>query len=185
MPTSHGRLRTLTRRLSLLACVGSMAVALAPASAQADGLQWEPSGPQFWSVNGSAILSIFQNGQCTQLAADRRPDVVQSIIQGFVTSELAQGQTNESMPDLDARYWTAEAQAVGLRTGHKPARGALIVFQPGVLGAGSAGHIAYVLRVNRNGSFRIAQMHAPNLYQTSYETLPGKAARLAGLSFIY
>jgi surface antigen len=185
MPTPTGGLRRLARRLSLLGSVAALAAAAAPSGAQAYALQWEPSASQFWATNGSAILSVFQNGECTQWAANKRPDVVQSIITGFVASELAQGSTNETMPDMDARYWTADAQLVGLATGHKPRRGALMVFQPGVLGAGSAGHIAYVQRVNRNGSFRISEMHAPVLYQVSYQAFPAAAARLSGVSFIY
>jgi surface antigen len=186
-PTCTRRLRKFARRLSLVACVGTLAAVAAPAGAQAQvyTFQWEPSAVAFWSVNSSTIMSVFQNGQCTELAANTRPDVVQAIIEGAIGSELAQGQTNESMPDMDARYWTAEASAVGLATGNAPRRGALMVFQPGVLGAGSAGHIAYVQRVNRNGSFRIAQMHAPLLYQVTYQTLPRRAARLAGVSFVY
>jgi surface antigen len=147
-------------------------------------LRWEPSAPQFWSVNASTIMSVFQNGQCTELAATKRPDVLQAIIEGFIGSELARGQT-ESVPNMDARYWLAEAKQVGLPTGHRPRARALMVLQPGVLGAGPAGHIAYVQRVNRNGSFRIGEMHAPNLYQVTDETLPASAARLAGVSFVY
>jgi surface antigen len=182
-PTSSRRLRKLARRVALLTCIGSVA-AVAPAAAQDSELQWEPSASLFWSANGSTILSVFQNGQCTQLAATKRPDVVRGVIEGFVNSELTQGQT-ETMPDMDARYWAADAQLAGIPTGHKPRAGALMVFQPGVLGAGSAGHIAYVVRVNRKGSFRISEMHAPNLYQVTLHTLPAKAARLAGVSFVY
>ncbi len=170
--TSTRGLRKLARRLSLLGSLAALAAAAAPSGAQAYALQWEPSASLFWAVNSSTILSVFQNGECTQWAATKRPDVVQSIITGFVSTELGQGSTNETMPNMDARYWTAEAQLVGLSTGRKPQRGALMVFQPNVLGAGSAGHIAYVQRVNRNGTFRISEMHAPNLYQVSYQTLP-------------
>jgi surface antigen len=184
-PASRLRPRVLARRLSLLVCLGSIAAVLAPGSAQAYFLRWEPTGSLFWSVNRSTILDVFQNGQCTQLAANRRPDIVRSIIKGFVNAELTHDGTAEVIPDLDARYWSAEARRVGLRTGHKPRRGALMVLQPGVLGAGSAGHIAYVLRVNRNRSFRIAQMHAPTMFQVSRMTLPAKVARLSGVSFVY
>jgi surface antigen len=163
--------------------VGSIAAA-APVAAHAAILRWEPSATQFWSVNAPTILSVFQNGQCTELAANKRPDVVQAIIEGFISSDLAQGQT-ESIPNLNARYWLAEAKQVGLPTGHKPRAGALVVFQPRVLGAGPTGHVAYVQRVNRSGSFRIAQMHAPNLYQVTHQTLPASATRLAGVSFVY
>lgn len=182
---TYRRSRKLPRRLlSALATATTIATATAPGAARAATLRWEPTAPQFWSVNGSTIMQVFQNGECTQLAANKRPDIVRAIIEGFVGSELAQNQV-ETMPNMDARYWTSEARRVGLPTGHMPRVGALMVFQPGTLGAGSTGHIAYVVRVNRNHSFRIAEMHAPALYRTTYQTFRARAARLAGVSFIY
>jgi surface antigen len=181
--TCIARARSAARRLSLLGCVTAV-LAVAPGTSQAAVLQWEPSAGQFWAVNGDTILNVFQNGQCTQWAEQRRPDVVQQIIEGVVSQELANHQV-EAMPDLDARYWTSDAQQVGIPTGRQPRAGALVVFQPGVLGAGPAGHIAYVVRVNRRGSFLISEMHAPTLYHVTRRRLRAAAGRLPGVSFIY
>ncbi len=177
------RARTFARSLLLLA-LAVAAFASAPGIAQAATLQWEPSSSLFWVINGSVIVDLFQNGECTQWAEQKRPDIVEQIIVGSVGYELEHGLV-ESMPDLDARYWTSDASAVGIPTGHTPRAGALIVFQPGTLGAGSAGHIAYVTRLRRNGSFVISEMHAPLLYRVTYLTLSKSAVRLAGVSFIY
>jgi surface antigen len=168
--------------LLTIACAAAFA-ASAPTSAQAATLTWEPNASLFWFANGPTIMSVFQNGQCTELAANERPDVVESIIETTVTNELALGE-DENMPDMDARYWVTQAQLAGIPTGNQPRRGALIVFQPGVLGAGSAGHIAYVQKVSAK-SFRIMQMNAPNPYQVTYWVLPKRAARLSGIAFIY
>jgi surface antigen len=46
-------------------------------------------------------------------------------------------------------------------------------------------HIAYVEKVNHDGSFRISQMHSPRLWDVTYQTFPAYVARLHGISFIY
>lgn len=76
------------------------------------------------------------------------------------------------------------AHQAGIATGHRPRPGALVEFQPGVLGAGSAGHIAFVQSVRRH-SFTIAEMHAPNLYQVTHATLRRSVTRHWGIRFIY
>lgn len=174
--------RSFGRVLAVLAAVAGIAASL-PTAAQAITLNWEPSANLFWSVNHNALMTLFQNGQCTQLAADKRPDVVKDIVMSAITHEIRQG-VGEIVPNFDARYWAKMAKHAGIKTGHKPRVGALMVFQPGTLGAGSAGHIAYVKSVRRH-SFTISEMHAPNLYQVTDDTLSRSAARLRGVRFIY
>jgi surface antigen len=154
-----------------------------PAGAQAATLRYEPNATLFWTINGPALLSLFQNGQCTQWAADKRPDVIKNIVISTVNRDLQQG-LGEVIPNFDARYWATLAQQAGLATGHKPEVHSLMVFQPGVLGAGSAGHIAYVQSVGRH-SFTISEMHAPMLFQVTTERLRKSDARRAGVRFIY
>ncbi len=79
-------------------------------------------------------------------AQERRPDIVRQGVEAIVAAEIASGQP-ENMGDWDARFWPANARQAGIPTGTVPRAHALIVFQPGVLGAGSSGHIAYVQRV--------------------------------------
>ena len=172
----------LARGLAVLCATAGIAVAL-PAGAQAATLRYEPSATLFWAVNGNSLLSLFQNGQCTQWAADKRPDVVKSIVISTVSHDLLRG-LGETIPSFDARNWATLAQAAGLPTGQRPKVGALMVFQPGVMGAGSAGHIAYVQSV-RKRTFTISEMHAPLLFHVTYETFQKSAARQAGVRFIY
>jgi hypothetical protein len=53
-----------------------------------------------------------------------------------------------------------------------------------VLGAGSAGHIAYVQSVGRHW-FTIAEMHAPYLFRVTHERLRRRDAHQWGVRFIY
>jgi surface antigen len=179
------------RLLAALACATAVAAG-APGAAHADSsavihadaVKWEPSATLFWTINQAAVMSLFENGECTAWAAFKRPDVLQQIIVHMVGVELAAKQ-DELLTGLDARYWVLQAAASGIRTGRKPAAHGLMVFQPDVLNAGPNGHIAYVERVERNGKLRVSEMHAPSLYQVSYRTLPASAGRLAGVRFIY
>jgi surface antigen len=172
----------LARGFAVLCATAGIAASL-PAGAQAATLRYEPSATLFWTVNGSALLSLFQNGQCTQWAAEKRPDVIKTIVVNTIARDLQQG-LGEVIPNFDARYWPSLAQQAGIATGQKPKVGALMVFQPGTLGAGSAGHIAYVQSVQRH-SFTISEMHAPVLFQVTHETLRRSDARQPGVRFIY
>jgi surface antigen len=172
----------LARGLAVLCATAGIAVA-PPAGAQAATLRYEPSATLFWAANGNALLALFQNGQCTQWAADKRPDVIKTIVISAVSHDLLHG-FGEIIPNFDARNWATLSQAAGLPTGQTPKVGALMVFQPGVMGAGSAGHIAYVQSVHKR-TFTISEMHAPLLFHVTYETFHKWAARQPGVQFIY
>jgi CHAP domain len=172
------------RLLAALACATALAAAAPSPASAADALRWEPSATLFWTVNQQAIIDLFQNGECTEWAADKRPDVLQQMIRHMIAVDLDQRQ-DEIITGLDARYWATQASAAGIATGRKPAAGALIVFQPDTLYAEGDGHIAYVERVLKGGKLRISEMHTPNPYQVTYRTLPANTARLAGVRFIY
>ena len=59
----------------------------------------------------------------------------------------------------NAMYWAGSAKARGYRVGNTPAVGATVVFQPGVQGAGGAGHVAHVVKVYPNGWFLVSEMN--------------------------
>ncbi|MEO7000565.1 MAG: CHAP domain-containing protein [Ktedonobacterales bacterium] len=59
----------------------------------------------------------------------------------------------------NARYWGAVAAGRGYRVGSRPQAGATVVFQPGVQGAGGAGHVAHVVKVYPNGWFLVSEMN--------------------------
>jgi surface antigen len=117
-------------------------------------------------------------------AQERRPDIVRDSVEAIVSREIAANHP-ENMGNWDARNWPADVRLAHIPTGRTPRAHALIVFQPGVLGAGSTGHIAYVQRVNRNGSFLISEMHAPALWRVTHQRLSAADARLHGVTFIY
>ena len=58
----------------------------------------------------------------------------------------------------NAYQWIYRAQARGIPTGYSPRVGATVVFQPGVQGASSGGHVAHVTAVYSNGSFQVEEM---------------------------
>jgi surface antigen len=85
----------------------------------------------------------------------------------------------------NARYWAAGAASRGYRVGRTPRAGATVVFQPGVEGAGGAGHVAHVEKVYPGGWFLVSEM---NFYwngggwgRVSYRF----AYARSGVSFIY
>lgn len=147
-------------------------------------LWWEPRASEFWTVNYAAIWQLFDNGQCTEWAAIRRPMIVRRIVEGQIARDVRRRQP-EMLTHMDARFWVADAKSVGVAVGRKPRPRALVVFQPGVLGAGDDGHIAYVERVFPGGPFEVSQMNAPRRYRVTYEWLPRSVARLRGVRFIY
>jgi CHAP domain len=147
-------------------------------------LAWEPTPSLYWQANRAAIIRIFDNGDCTQLAAHRRPGVLRRIVETLIARDLRAGVEGEALPSLDARYWGRYAKLAGIATGKQPKPRALMVFQPGVLGAGPAGHIAYVLRV-ASRSVTIAEMNAPELYRVTRRTMRVDVARRAGVRFVY
>jgi surface antigen len=59
----------------------------------------------------------------------------------------------------DARYWAANAPTRGYHVGTTPRVGATVVFQPGVQGAGGAGHVAHVEAVYAHGWFLVSEMN--------------------------
>jgi surface antigen len=170
--------------IALLALAATFAATTGLASARTVQFSWQPNAQRFWKLDGPAVVSLFHNGQCTMWAQERRPDIVRQGVEAIVAHEIASGQP-ENMGDWDARYWPANARQAGIPTGNVPRARALIVFQPGVLGAGSSGHIAYVQRVLPGGSFLISEMHAPVLWRVTHRRLTAADGRLAGVAFIY
>ena len=175
----------LRSTLAALVVLAAALVATAGlASARTVTFSWQPNAQRFWNVDGPAVVSLFHNGQCTMWAQERRPDIVRQGVEAIVAGEIAHDRP-ENMGNWDARFWPANARQAGIPTGHTPRAHALIVFAPGVLGAGSSGHIAYVQRVYPDGSFLISQMHAPVLWRVTHQRLTAADGRLPGVTFIY
>jgi surface antigen len=170
--------------ITLVVLAAALGAGCGLASAHTVQFSWQPSAQRFWHVDGPAVVSLFHNGQCTMWAQERRPGVVRQGVEAIVAQEIAAGQP-ENMGNWDARFWPANARKAGIPTGNTPRAHALIVFQPGVLGAGSSGHIAFVQRVFSDGSFLISEMHAPVLWRVTHQHLTAADGRLPGVTFIY
>jgi surface antigen len=78
---------------------------------------------------------------------------------GYCTWYAWYRHLNEPLMQLgNAAQWAHNAPRHGLRTGTTPRAGATVVFQPGVQGASSLGHVGHVEKVYSNGWFLISEM---------------------------
>jgi surface antigen len=134
---------------------------------------------QWWAQHRATVAVYMRNGQCTDWAWRKRPDVVERIYEASIEAKLL-GRPFPKF-DLDARYWATLARAAGLRVAATPVAGAIVVWQPGVEGAGAPGHVAYVEYVG-GGSFRFSEMNAGAPFVLARRTL--STAPVAGRLFI-
>lgn len=183
------RARSRGVRVRLLVALAlAVAAALPTAGLASIGVvttKWEPTVARFWAVNQATIMSSMQNGQCTQWAADRRPDIIRRAVEALVSQAITNHQA-EDWGNWTARYWVELASRAHIAHGPVPRAGAIAVFQPGVDGAEAGiGHVAYVEKVNPDGSVRLSEMDAPTPGQVTYGTLTRAQAHTAGLAYIY
>jgi surface antigen len=119
----------------------------------------------------------FDFGQCTYHAYEMRADVYDvALLRG-----VPRGRTSDGGWWWDAWRWLGNARTAGIATGSVPRPGALAVFPRGY-GGSSIGHVAYVVRVNRGGSYVISERnwnHNHNI--TTRLIVPG----YAGIGFVY
>lgn len=59
----------------------------------------------------------------------------------------------------NAQYWASGAASRGYTVSTTPRTGATVVFQPGVQGAGGAGHVAHVVKVYPDNWFLVSEMN--------------------------
>ena len=86
----------------------------------------------------------------------------------------------------DGGFWDDMARAARLPVGTVPRAGAVVTFDPGTMDAGALlGHVAYVERVNGDGTFTISEMNAPYPWQVTYRTIPVAAIAGGGIAFVY
>lgn len=117
------------------------------------------NAPQY----GSAGNNGYDYGWCTWHAANRRIETGRPI------------PTNLG----NAISWLGAAQAAGLATGSEPRQGAVLYH----LDIGGLGHVAYVERVNSDGSFLVSDMNYPIWGQATTRTV--KANEVGSYRFIY
>ncbi len=85
----------------------------------------------------------------------------------------------------NAKFWAGNAAANGWRIGSTPRIGSIAVFQPGVAGAGSVGHVAWVEDFYPStNTMLISEMNWKGPGIVDERTVSG-AAGTAGLQYIY
>lgn len=116
----------------------------------------------WWETMGTTYLATFNNGQCTALAATRRPGIVQVVSLVADARAIEAGEQDPADAVWGTHWyayeWDMLAAEAGLSVGSTPAVGALMVFHSGI-----PGHIAYVTAVGPEGEVTIEEMHAPEL----------------------
>ena len=126
---------------------------------------------QRWARDGAAILEGFRSGQCTDWAAQKRPDVIERVMEA---EWAAESRHLEPPPPLaGAQEWPISAAAVGFSISDYPRPGALVVWREGVEGAISgSGHVGYVESVSPAGlTFSTSEMNFGEPYAMGYRTL--------------
>lgn len=125
----------------------------------------------------AAASNPFVFGQCTYHAYERRADVYEVAI----ARGVSRGRTPGGGWWWDAWHWLGNARSAGIPTGSVPRAGALVVFPRGY-GGSSIGHVAYVVRVYRRGSYVISERNWNHNHAiTTRLIVPG----YAGIGFIY
>lgn len=80
----------------------------------------------------------------------------------------------------NAADWVNSAKSLGYQVTDKPVAGAAVVFQPGVEGASSYGHVGFVEHVYSDNSFLISEMNVGGVFLMAWRHLsPGQ-----GISFV-
>jgi surface antigen len=137
-----------------------------------------------WVLYGSAYVSVFRNGQCTDWVEQRRPDIVERGTVALWAAYLSGDQ--EAVANWNGGFWDDTARAAGMEVGTVPRAGAAVTFDPGTQGITAAtGHIAYVESVAEDGSFTVSEMNAPQPYRVTYRSIPAAAIARGGVSFVY
>jgi CHAP domain len=136
------------------------------------------------SPNGQTFEAAFRNGQCTDLAELKRPDIVMRSIEAWYDRWVASGYTLAAQQQWAASFWDGNAAAVGMAVGATPRANAIMVMHSHDYPAWP-GHVAWVQSVNPDGSFTVLQEHAPTLGVVVQTTYPAAALVGADIDFIY
>jgi len=138
-----------------------------------------------WARFGPSNLSVFRNGQCTDWAEQKRPDIVERATVQLWAAYLAGDE--RTVANWNGGFWDDTARAAGLEVGTAPRAGAVVTFDPGTHGiTDAAGHIGYVESVEDDGSaFTVSEMNAPLPYVVSSRRIATSAIARGGISFVY
>ena len=147
-----------------------------PPSPSAAAIKW-------WNSGGSALYTAgWHNGQCTELAWERRPDIVARVAEDLY-DRSASGATIAPV-NWDATFWDADAASAGFLVGVKPQANAIMVYHSHDYPAWP-GHVAWVRSVNADGSFVIQEEGNPNPGRVTERTVKPEQLVGADIDFIY
>jgi surface antigen len=133
----------------------------------------------------SESLAAWQSGQCTELAFERRPDIVLKATEAWFDTQNAKGDLGQApQPNWDATFWDANAAAAGIPVGTAPQANAIMVYHSHNWPAWP-GHVAYVEQVNPDGSFVIEEEDAPVSGKVDQRTVYPSDLVGADVDFIY
>jgi surface antigen len=138
-----------------------------------------------WVTYGPGYIAVFRNGQCTDWAAQKRPDIVERATVRLWADHYM------GLPDpgvsWNGGFWDDMARAARMPVGTIPKAGAIVTFDPGTMGAGPVtGHVAYVESVDDHaGTFTVSEMNAPVPWVVSHRTIAKSAIAQGGITFVY
>ncbi|MBA2517970.1 MAG: CHAP domain-containing protein, partial [Solirubrobacterales bacterium] len=125
------------------------------------------------------------NGQCTDWAFQKRPDVVlRAETKHYAEWLLAGGPVAGGqyvMLDWDGGNWARNARYAGLRTGRKPRVGALLAVPAG----SRPGHVAYVEELYDGGRFRVTEYNFDGGLGVLHERVLDVAELSSESEFVY
>jgi surface antigen len=138
---------------------------------------------KWWSSAGAALYTIgWHNGQCTELAWERRPDIVARVAEDWY-DRSASGATVAPV-NWDATFWDSDAAAAGFRVGVRPQANAIMVYHSHDYPAWP-GHVAWVRAVSADGSFVIQEEGNPDPGRVTERTVKPDQLVGADIDFIY
>ena len=138
-----------------------------------------------WVTYGPAYTAVFGNGQCTDWAAQKRPDIVeQATVRLWADHYMGLPDPGVSW---NGGFWDDMARAARMPVGTTPEVGAIVAFDPGTMQASPiTGHVAYVESVDDHaGTFTVSEMNAPVAWMVSYRTIRTSEIADGGITFVY
>ena len=123
----------------------------------------------------------FNPTQCTYWAYLKRADIYEAAVKaGVPKSGLVPHPASREDYVWNGKRWAENARRAGIPTGTIPVAGALFVDTNGEFG-----HVAYVERVNPDGSFEISQHNATGCNCSTQTTTSTQYPGRAGVEFVY
>ena len=135
--------------------------------------------------------AVRASGQCTGWLVVKREDLIRAVDRPRILAALQGAATIPMMLTTSpAKQWGQIAREAGRPVTGTPAPGSILVAQPGALGSGTDGHVAYVEAVATDPvaseiTLTITEWNAPTLGVTTTRTMTFAAPlALNGVEFI-